>query len=66
MRDTPTGTFATAEPVLRAFADDVEARIDDLEEPPDTEQLVIDYVALFSRDKARARAARRRARYRRG
>ena len=66
MRDTPTGTFATAEPVLRAFAEDVEARIDDLEEPPDTEQIVIDYVALFSRDKARARAARRRARHRRG
>lgn len=66
MRRTRPGTFATAEPVLRAFAEDVEARIDELSDPPQVEQIVIDYVALFSRDKARARAARRRARHRRG
>ena len=62
----PSGSFASAEPVLRAFAADVANRLDTLPEPPQVDQVVIDYVALFSRDKARARAARRRARYRRG
>ena len=62
----PANSFATAEPVLRAFADDVANRLDALGEPVPYEQTVIDYVALFSRDKARARAARRRARHRRG
>lgn len=60
------GSLATAEPVLRAFADDVSARLDGLGAPEPPDQMVIDYVALFSRDKARARDARRRARQRRG
>lgn len=65
LRDTSAGSFATAEPVLRAFASDVEPRIPQLSPPAAAEQVVIDYVGLFSRDKARARAARLRARYRR-
>jgi len=53
--------------VLASFADEVSGRMDELSEPaPPERDDVIDYVALFSRDKARARAARRRARMRRG
>ncbi len=66
LKTAPVGSFATAEPVLRAFAEDVELRLPDLGAPTGREQPVIDYVGLFSRDKARARAARRRARSRRG
>lgn len=57
--------FAGATPVLRGFADELRARVDDLGPAPALEPLTVDYMRLFSRDKARARSARRRARQRR-
>lgn len=61
MRSADRGSFATTGAVLHAFVDALELEVHDLAEVPAPEHTVIDYVALFSRDKARARAARRRA-----
>lgn len=58
--------YSTAAPVLREFGDELAERARDLGEPAPPQQPVIDYVRLFSRDRARARAARRRATWRRG
>ena len=52
--------FATTYPVLRAFADQLDAVAEDLTDPPAEEDREIDYVALFARDKARARRAKER------
>jgi len=55
--------FAATETVLRAFCDEVASTdLPARSVPP--ESPAIDYVALFSRDRARARAARQRARSR--
>ena len=56
--------YAGAAPALEAFARDVGRRLPQLDEAPPMEKPVVDYVGLFSRDKARARAARRRSRSR--
>jgi hypothetical protein len=53
--------FGPVAPVLQAFADDLRERIPNLGAPEPIETRVIDYVAQLSRDKARARAARKRA-----
>jgi len=45
--------------------DALRARLGEMSDPPRLEAPAIDYVRLFSRDKARARSARRRARRRR-
>jgi len=52
--------FATTYPVLRAFGDQLEVASRDFADPPPLEPAPIDYVNLFSRDKARARRARDR------
>jgi len=52
--------FATTYSVLRAFGRQLEPLVDELSAITRPEPLVIDYVALFSRDKDRARRARRR------
>ncbi len=54
--------FATTYPVLRAFGDELEPAMRLLSEGSrnERERLAIDYVGLFSRDKARARRARQR------
>lgn len=57
--------FATAVRPLELFSEELARRVDDLGVPAPAETTTIDYVGLFSRDKARARAARQRARYRR-
>ncbi len=56
---------AGASDVLRAFTEELERRLPQLDAPPRFELPTIDYVGLFSRDKARARTARHRARRRR-
>ncbi len=56
--------FAGAAPALEAFAADLSRRLESLETPPPMDNPIVDYVGLFSRDKARARAARRRSRSR--
>ena len=58
--------YATAADPIRTFVEEVEKRLPTLDPPEPMEVSVIDYVDLFSRDKARARAARRRATWRRG
>jgi hypothetical protein len=62
--DADPRRFAGAAPALEAFADDLETKAPSMPAPEPIERPVIDYVGLFSRDKARARAARRRARLR--
>ena len=57
--------FAGAAAVLRAFVEDLAGKVSDIGAAPPVDRPVIDYVGLFSRDKARARAARRRAKGRR-
>ena len=53
--------FATTYPVLKRFGEELETAMrDSAEVPPVTPPLSIDYVDLFSRDKARARRARER------
>jgi len=52
------------EPALAELRDTLEQAQSSLQAPIEEEPPVIDYVALFSRDKARARAARARAKYR--
>ncbi len=64
-RRAEPGEFAAAAPVLRRFGEALERRVAELGEPAPTDNIVIDYVDLFSRDRARARAARRRATWRR-
>lgn len=64
-REAEPAEFAAAAPVLRRFAEALERRLGELGEPAPLDQVVIDYVDLFSRDKARARAARRRATWQR-
>jgi hypothetical protein len=56
--------YAGATPALEAFAEDVDRRLSQLEDPPPLERVTVDYVGLFSRDKARARLARHRSRSR--
>ncbi len=58
--------FATAATVLRDFGAALGERLPDLGEAQGVEHVPIDYVDLFSRDRARARAARKRAVSRRG
>ncbi len=53
--------FAAATPVLADFLARLPAMLPALAEPPPLELLVVDYVALHTRDHARAVAARRRA-----
>ena len=64
-RSAEPSEFAAAAPVLRRLGEAIERRLGELGEPAPIERIVIDYVDLFSRDKARARAARRRATWRR-
>lgn len=53
--------FATTYPVLQRFGEDLETAMRDSPDiPPVSPPLSIDYVDLFSRDKARARRARER------
>ncbi|HJL18842.1 MAG TPA: hypothetical protein RMH99_24480 [Sandaracinaceae bacterium LLY-WYZ-13_1] len=52
--------FATTYPVLRAFGDQLEPAVRELSDPPPVEASSLDYVNLFSRDKARARRAKER------
>ena len=59
-RVEPAG-YAGAAPVLRSFGDALGSRLATLHEPVFQKRPVIDYVDLFSRDRARARAARKRA-----
>ncbi len=56
--------YAGAAPALEAFAEELERRLPNLETPPPIETPIVDYVGLFSRDKARARAARQKSRTR--
>ncbi|RLB52146.1 MAG: hypothetical protein DRJ42_15585 [Deltaproteobacteria bacterium] len=56
--------YAGAAPALEGFARDVERRLPELAEVEAVTHPEIDYVGLFTRDKARARAARGRARRR--
>jgi len=53
--------FAAAAPVLKGFGEALARRAKDVGEAAPIEKLAIDYVDLFSRDRARARAARKRA-----
>jgi hypothetical protein len=55
---------AVPERALERFVEDLAKRLTDLEHPRTFDALAIDYVGLFSRDKARAGAAKRRARAR--
>jgi len=55
----------SAGPAIERFVADLGERAGTLEDPPVWDHPPIDYVGLFSRDKARARAARRRAMRRR-
>ncbi|MAQ19501.1 MAG: hypothetical protein CMN30_32460 [Sandaracinus sp.] len=57
--------FGGAAPSLLQFGEALERRLPDLGEAQRPPIEPIDYVDLFSRDKARARAARRRARWKR-
>jgi hypothetical protein len=59
------GLPGSAADTLRAFGEELEKRIPQLDATPPWDLPAIDYVGLFSRDKARARAARHRARRRR-
>jgi hypothetical protein len=52
--------FATTAPVLRAFGRDLAKEMARFQEPQPPPETSIDYVGLFSRDKARARQARKR------
>ena len=59
-------SFGGATPSLLQFGEALERRLPELgEAKPYEEPEVVDYVDLFSRDKARARAARRRAKWKR-
>lgn len=58
-------SVVAAAPALREFGNHLEKRLEDLIPVEPIEAQTIDYVGLFSRDKARARAARHRARARR-
>ena len=58
-------TFGAARPSLLQFGEALERRLDELGEAVPRSHEVVDYVDLFSRDKARARRARRRATWRR-
>jgi hypothetical protein len=55
---------AVPEKALERFVEDLARRLTDLADPRAFDPLAIDYVGLFSRDKARAGAAKRRAKYR--
>jgi hypothetical protein len=59
-------SYAAAAPVLGAFLEELARKKEEITSAPAPAQPVIDYMDLFSRDSARARAARRRARWRRG
>ncbi len=59
-------TFSASAPVLRVFLDELERRFSELQEPLPVERVPINYTELFARDRARARAARLRATWRRG
>ena len=63
--DVDGPTYAGAAPALRQLAERLQRRLPELGEAGEIETLAIDYVDLFSRDKARARAARARATSRR-
>lgn len=63
---TPPSRYAAAAPILAAFARELEARLPDLSDPAQLPQPELDYVALFARDRARAKAAKLRARLRKG
>ncbi|MCC6878028.1 MAG: hypothetical protein IT378_27195 [Sandaracinaceae bacterium] len=52
--------FATTLPALRGFARELEVELRHVGEPASAPPEPIDYVSLFSRDKARARRARKR------
>ncbi|HJK97957.1 MAG TPA: DUF2183 domain-containing protein [Polyangiaceae bacterium LLY-WYZ-14_1] len=54
-----------AKPILAAFADDLDPRVDDLPAAGREAVPVLDYVGLYARDEARAKAAKRRALLRR-
>lgn len=58
--------LATASPAIRAFSDTLRLRLPELQPPLPIDLQPIDYVGLFSRDHARSRAARKRAKWRRG
>jgi hypothetical protein len=58
------GRFGAAAPVLRAFVEHVRRLVPRLDPAPPLKRVAIDYVGLFSRDRARARAAKQRARLR--
>ncbi|MCA9606374.1 MAG: hypothetical protein KC619_12295 [Myxococcales bacterium] len=52
--------FAATYPTLAAFVDELGPTAAELPEPEPSEPVEIDYVSLFSRDKARARLAKQR------
>jgi hypothetical protein len=67
LEDFETGDssrYAGAAPALEALAEDVERRLPGLQSPKPLDNPIVDYVGLFSRDKARARAARQKSRSR--
>jgi len=64
LESSPSRGLSGVEPALVELESTLRDALGKLDEPAATEPPTIDYVALFSRDKARARAARARARYR--
>ncbi|MEM1414536.1 MAG: phosphatase domain-containing protein [Myxococcota bacterium] len=54
-------SFAAAAPVLETFGETLRRRLPELGDAAPIDRVAIDYVDLFSRDKERARAGRRRA-----
>lgn len=60
-RDAQREVFSAAAPALRQLGENLERRLPTLGEAAAVEQITIDYVDLFSRDRARARAAKLRA-----
>ena len=52
--------YATATPVIHAFLDELEKKIDTFQDVPMQATHSIDYAEFFAKDKARARAAKRR------
>jgi hypothetical protein len=54
-------SYATAAPVLRAFVQELAARVDGLAEAPPVDRTEVDYPKLFDRDQERSRAAKARA-----
>ncbi len=66
MENVERATFANAAGALRAFGSSLGRRRSELGPKLPVEPVSLDYVALFARDRARAHAAKRRAKWRPG